>query len=48
MTERSMVRAMFGVQFKDGKRSTDVVMMMGLSETIDRLAIAVCVGMVMC
>ena len=40
MTERSMVRAMRGVQLKDRKRSTDLMFMLGLSETIDQLAMA--------
>ena len=48
-TERSMVRAMCGVQLKDRKRSTDLVFMFGLCETIDQLAMAmVFVGVVMC
>ena len=38
--ERPMVRAMCGVQLKDRKRSTDVMLMLGLSETIDQLATA--------
>ena len=33
-TERSMVRAMCGVQLKDRNRSTDLMFMLGLSETI--------------
>ena len=33
-TERSMVRAMCGVQLKDRKRSMDLVFMLGLNETI--------------
>ena len=33
-----MVRAMRGVQFKDRKRSTDLIFMHGLKETIDQLA----------
>ena len=37
-TERSMVRAMCGVQLKDRKRSTDLMFMLGLNETIDKLA----------
>ena len=37
-TERSMVRAMYGVQLKDRKRSTDL--MLSLCESIDQLAIA--------
>ena len=39
-TERSMVRAMRGVQRKDRKRSTDLMFMQGLKETIDQLAMA--------
>ena len=37
-TERSMVRAVCGVQLKDRKRSTDLVFMLGLNDTIDQLA----------
>ena len=37
-TERSMVRAMHGVQLKDRKRSTNFMFMLGLNETIDQLA----------
>ena len=33
-----MVRAMCREQLKDRKRSTDVLFMLGLSETIDQLA----------
>ena len=39
-TERSIVRAMCGVQFKDRKRSTDLMFILGLNETIDQLAMA--------
>ena len=39
-TERSMVRAMCGVQLKDRKRSTDLMSMLGLNETIDQSAMA--------
>ena len=39
-TERSMVKAMLGVQPKDRKRSTDLMFMLGLNETIDQLAMA--------
>ena len=35
-----MVRAMCGVQLKVRKRSTDLVLMLGLNETIDQLAMA--------
>ena len=38
--ERSMVRAMFDVQLKDRKRSTDLMIMLGMNETIDQLAMA--------
>ena len=47
-TERSMVRAMCGVQLKDGKRSADLIFMLGLNEAVDQLAMAVFVGMVVC
>ena len=39
-TERSMVRAMCGVQLKDRKRSTDLMLLFGLKEAIDQLAMA--------
>ena len=39
-TERSMVRAMCGVQQKDEKRSTDLMFILGLNETMDWLAMA--------
>ena len=39
-TERSMVRAMCGVQLKDIKRSTYYIFLLGLRETIDQLAMA--------
>ena len=39
-TERSMMRAMCGVQFKDRKRSMDLMFMLCLKETIDQLALA--------
>ena len=32
-----MVRAMCGVQFKDRKRSSDLMFMLGLSETMNQL-----------
>ena len=35
-----MMREMCGVQLKDRKRSTDLMFMLDLSETIDRLAMA--------
>ena len=34
------MRAMCGVQLKDSKRSTDLMLMLGLNETIDQLAMA--------
>ena len=37
-TERSMVRAVCGILLKDRKRCTDFMFMLGLNETIDRLA----------
>ena len=40
MTEGSMVSAMCGVQLKDRKRATDLMLMLGLGETMDQLAIA--------
>ena len=39
-TERSMEIAMCGVQLKDRKRSTYLMFMLGLTETIDQLAMA--------
>ena len=39
-TERSMVRAMYRVQLKDRKRSTDLMFILCLSEIIDQLAMA--------
>ena len=39
-TETSMVRAMCGVLLKVSKRTTDLMFMLGLSETIDQLAMA--------
>ena len=38
--ERSMVRAMCGVQLKYRKRSTDFMLILGLSEIVDQLAMA--------
>ena len=44
-----MVREMCGVQLNYGKRSKDLMYMLGLNETIDQLAIAVSFcGMVKC
>ena len=37
-TERSIVRAMCGVQLKDRKRSTDLIFMLGLNDAMDQLA----------
>ena len=39
-TERSMMRAMCGVQPKDIIRSRDFMLMLGLNEAIDQLAMA--------
>ena len=39
-TERSMERAMCGVQLKDSKRSTDFMFLSGLRESMDQLAMA--------
>ena len=39
-TERSMVRAMCGVQLKDRKKLTYLMFMLGLRETIDQLSMA--------
>ena len=39
-SERSMVRAMCGVQLKDRKRSTDMMFILCLKETMDQLAMA--------
>ena len=38
--ERFVVRAMCGVQLKDRTRSTDLMFILALSETIDQLAMA--------
>ena len=35
-----MVKAMCGVQLKDGKRSADLMFMFGLNETTDQLTMA--------
>ena len=43
------MREMCGEQLKDRKRSTDLMLMLGLNEIIDQLAMqTVFVGMVMC
>ena len=39
-TAISMVRAFCWVQLKDRRRSTDLMLMLGLNETIDQLAMA--------
>ena len=39
-TERSMVIVICGVQLKVRKRSTDLMFMLGLKETIDQMAMA--------
>ena len=39
-TEISTVRAMCGVQHKEGKRSSTLMLMQGLNENIDQLAMA--------
>ena len=39
-TERSMVRAMCGMKLKDSERPVDLMLMVGLKETIDQLAMA--------
>ena len=39
-TEKSMVRAMCGVQLKERKRSTNLMFILDMNETIDQLAIA--------
>ena len=39
-TERSMARAMCGVQLKNRKCTKDLMLMLGLNETIDQLATA--------
>ena len=38
--ERSIVRAMCGVQIKHAKRTVDLMVMLGWNETIDKLAMA--------
>ena len=43
-----MVRAMCGAQLKDRKRAKDLMLMLGLNETADHVAIPVIIGMVMC
>ena len=41
-----MVRAMCGVQIKGRKRAKDFMLMLGLNESIDVLAMAVCTNSV--
>ena len=38
--EKSMLRAMYGIQLKDRQRSKDLTLMLGLNEAIDQLAMA--------
>ena len=40
MTERSMVRAMCGVQLNDRKGSPDLMFILDFKETMDKLAMA--------
>ena len=42
------MRAMCGVQLKDRKRSTELMFMLGLNETIDQLAMAKCLLVWLC
>ena len=42
------MRAMCAVQLMDRKRAKDLMLMLGLNKTIDQLAMAVYIGMVMC
>ena len=46
--EKSIVRAMCGVQLKDKVRAKGLMLMLGLNEIIKQFAIAVFIGMVMC
>ena len=39
-SEISVVRAMCGVQLKDRNRAKDLMLMLGLDETIDQLTLA--------
>ena len=39
-TERPMVRAIYGVQLKDRKRTKDLTLMLCLNESMDELAVA--------
>ena len=47
-TERSMVKVMCGAQFKDRKRSMDLMSVRRSKEAADQLSISNIVGMVMC
>ena len=38
--DRSMARAICGLQLKDRRRSTDLMLMLGMNETMDPLAMA--------
>ena len=38
------MRTMYGIQLKDKQRSKDLILMLGLNETIDQLATANSVG----
>ena len=40
MTERSILKAMCGVQLKDRKKSMDLMFMFCLNEAVDQLAVA--------
>ena len=40
MTERSILKAMCGVQLKDRKKSVDLMFMFCLNEAVDQLAVA--------
>ena len=39
-TKRSLVRAIYGIQLKDRKRSKNLMLMLRLNETMDQLAMA--------
>ena len=39
-TERSMESAMCGLQLKDRKRAKELMLVLGLNETVDQLSIA--------
>ena len=40
MTERSILKAICGVQLKDRKKSMDLMFMFSLNEAVDQLAVA--------